>query len=178
MIRLLQRQGFIEHKPTSASEAAHQQRLLPVGYQFKLVSLQALHDGSLYCVLHHDAIGHVYPGPEVTGFSGLEEDKTPARPIETSGRRPGLIASMGPWGCLYVGGNEEHQRSVEQWREKGYTLWIRGDTGMDGVVRGDALGPSTVFDELHYPGLTYMPSLRSTKGAMGRSAYARGRSLY
>ena len=73
MIRLLQRQGFIEHKPTSASEAAHQQRLLPVGYQFKLVSLQALHDGSLYCVLHHDAIGHVYPGPEVTGFSGLEE---------------------------------------------------------------------------------------------------------
>ena len=66
MIRLLQRQGFIEHKPTSASEAAHQQRLLPVGYQFKLVSLQALHDGSLYCVLHHDAIGHVYPGPEVT----------------------------------------------------------------------------------------------------------------
>ena len=56
--------------------------------------------------------------------------------------------------------------------------WIRGDTGMDGVVRGDALGPSTVFDELHYPGLTYMPSLRSTKGAMGRSAYARGRSLY
>ena len=75
MIRLLQRQGFIEHKPTSASEAAHQQRLLPVGYQFKLVSLQALHDGSLYCVLHHDAIGHVYPGPEVTGFSGLEEDK-------------------------------------------------------------------------------------------------------
>ena len=49
---------------------------------------------------------------------------------------------------------------------------------MDGVVRGDALGPSTVFDELHYPGLTYMPSLRSTKGAMGRSAYARGRSLY
>jgi hypothetical protein len=34
-----------------------------------------LHDGSLYCVLHHDAIGHVYPGPEVTGFSGLEEDK-------------------------------------------------------------------------------------------------------
>ena len=75
MIRLLQRQGFIEHKPTSASEAAHQQRLLPVGYQFKLVSLQALHDGSLYCVLHHDAIGHVYPGPEVTGFSGLKEDK-------------------------------------------------------------------------------------------------------
>ena len=75
MIRLLQRQGFIEHKPTSASEAAHQQRLLPVGYQFKLVSLQALHDGSLYCVLHHDAIGHVYPGPEVTRFSGLEEDK-------------------------------------------------------------------------------------------------------
>ena len=66
MIRLLQRQGFIEHKPTSASEAAHQQRLLPVGYQFKLVSLQALHDGSLYCVLHHDAIGHVYPGPEAT----------------------------------------------------------------------------------------------------------------
>ena len=75
MIRLLQRQGFIEHKPTSASEAAHQQRLLPVGYQFKLVSLQALHDGSLYCVLHNDAIGHVYPGPEVTGFSGLEEDQ-------------------------------------------------------------------------------------------------------
>ena len=102
MIRLLQRQGFIEHKPTSASEAAHQQRLLPVGYQFKLVSLQALHDGSLYCVLHHDAIGHVYPGPEVTinvpaarkrsflilrtrfarggefaRFSGLEENKRP-----------------------------------------------------------------------------------------------------
>ena len=100
MIRLLQRQGFIEHKPTSASEAAHQQRLLPVGYQFKSVSLQALHDGSLYCVLHHDAIGHVYPGPEATinvpaarkrsflilrtrfarggefaRFSGLEEDK-------------------------------------------------------------------------------------------------------
>ena len=79
MIRLLQRQGFIEHKPTSASEAAHQQRLLPVGYQFKLVSLQALHDGSLYCVLHHDAIGHVYPGPEVTGFSGLKEDKVHIR---------------------------------------------------------------------------------------------------
>ena len=36
---------------------------------------------------------------------------------------------MGPWGCLYVGGNEEHQRSVEQWREKGYTAWIRGDAG-------------------------------------------------
>ena len=49
---------------------------------------------------------------------------------------------------------------------------------MDGVVRGDALGPSTVFDELHYPGLTYMPSLRSTKGAMGRSAYTGGRALY
>ena len=104
MIRLLQRQCFIEHKPTSASEAAHQQRLLPVGYQFKLVSLQALHDGSLYCVLHHDAIGHVYPGPEVTinvpaarkrsflilrtrfarggefaRFSGLEEDQHFAR---------------------------------------------------------------------------------------------------
>ena len=49
---------------------------------------------------------------------------------------------------------------------------------MDGVVRGDALGPSTVFDELHYPGLTYMPSLRSTPRVIGRSAYAGGRSLY
>ena len=61
---------------------------------------------------------------------------------------------MGPWGCLYVGGNEEHQRSVEQWREKGYTAWIRGDAGTN--MYQDR--PRIPMNPSRSPGLTHMPS--------------------